>query len=89
MKARFYGLCPIAPGEPVALGRWFNSPAGYRVIVEMTDQRGVKWLGPEYPRDMAGHRLFDLQRKPVTARVRATEVDAINGWTDFELDAPE
>jgi hypothetical protein len=85
MKARFYGYCPISPGTSLVIKRWYGPTAGVDVLLEIVDENGVTWLGPEYPRDLAGHAQFNVNLAKRTVIVVETTIDATRGWTDFTV----
>jgi hypothetical protein len=85
MKARYYGICPLAPGSSILLERWFASTD--RLVLLKFNCGAVSWTGPEFPRDflakgtsmqiLEGNRMFT---------VKATLVDGVMNHTDFELE---
>ena len=89
MEARYYGYCPLAPGTVLIVSRWVTSPAGHIVLLEFEDQHGIRWIGPEFPRDPISAymmRNIQIQNKARKLDVRATKIDAIVGCTDFEVE---
>ncbi|HTW31829.1 MAG TPA: hypothetical protein VMD76_09130 [Candidatus Sulfotelmatobacter sp.] len=83
MKARYYGYCALVPGNRMVITKWFVSPGDHIVLLEFIDKNGIRWLGPELPRDMAGVREMDVQTTTRRVIVRGVTIDAISGWTDF------
>ena len=86
MKARYYGYCSIAPGSTITAIRWFVSPAGHKVLLEFIDERKVRWIGPEYPRDLATAEPLEIQSHKIRLEVLDTTIDAIQGWTSFVVE---
>lgn len=86
MDARYYGYCPIPPGTHLTITRWFKSPGGHIVLLEFAERNGVRWLGPELPRDMAATRPMDVQTTTREVIVSATTIDACSGWTELRVE---
>ena len=86
MKARYYGYCPAVPDAKLAVTRWYDSPEGHIVLLEFVDDNGVRWLGPEFPRDLVGARVMEVHEGKCELRVIATRIDAIQGWTEFDVE---
>lgn len=86
MKARYYGYCPLSPATVFKAERWFLSTDGGLVLLSFTSSDGVCWIGPEYPRDLAGFRPMEAQTQTRTFKICATRIDAIQGWTEFVVE---
>jgi hypothetical protein len=86
MKARYYGACPITPGTTIDVYRWYLSGVGFVVLLEFTDKSGVKWVGPEFPRDLASSRSVDVKENERHLRVIDTIIDSTQGWTDITVE---
>ena len=86
MEARYYGYCPLGPGTLFKAERWFLSTGGHLVLLNFVGPDGVCWVGPEYPRDLAGFRPMETQTKTRTFKISATRIDAIQGWTEFVVE---
>lgn len=85
MKARYFGSCPIAPATSIVVSRWYLATAGHMVLLEFTDDRGVSWVGPEFPLNLAGSQSMEVKIEQRRLNVVATTIDSIQGWTDFIL----
>ncbi len=86
MEARYYGYCSVVPGTRLTVTRWFLSPAKHIVLLEFMDAHGVRWIGPEYPLDLAAAGSMDVHTEKRTFNVVETTIDSIKGWTAFMVD---
>jgi hypothetical protein len=87
MKAIFYGICPVPPGQTITVTRWNKSVADHLVFLGLTDQQGVRWLGPQFPLGLqGGPNPYDEQSAERLFRVTSTEIDTVKGWTIFDVE---